>query len=187
MTYNWGLAVDTWYHIAVIRGWGGVASNWALTINGTAVATDTYAGAHSDFADDLEIGALSTTGAVFKGWLDEYRVTKGTARWTANFSPPSSQYPFGDNSGTVYEVETTYTEVALPNLQYVQSADVMYNVHESFVVRKLTRTGHANWAIANVSFTDAPAAWSAGDYPRTTEFYEDRLCFGGSPDQPDTV
>jgi hypothetical protein len=63
----------------------------------------------------------------------------------------------------------------------------MYLVHADFVVRKLVRTAHNNWAISNVTFTDAPAAWSAGDYPRTVTFYEDRFVVGGSPDQPDTI
>ena len=120
------------------------------------------------------------------GYIDEYRVST-TNRWTANFAPPTSAYPYADDSGAVYEVATTYIEEDLPNLHFVQSADTMYIVHKDYVVRTLTRSGHASWAIADVSFTDAPAAWSAGDYPRTVEFFEDRLVFGGSPDQPDTI
>jgi hypothetical protein len=29
------------------------------------------------------------------GWLDEIRVSKGIARWTANFTPPASPYGLG--------------------------------------------------------------------------------------------
>ena len=29
------------------------------------------------------------TGRSFDGWLDGIRITKGAARWTANFTPPT--------------------------------------------------------------------------------------------------
>jgi len=28
----------------------------------------------------------------FTGWMDEFRISKGIARWTANFTPPISEY-----------------------------------------------------------------------------------------------
>ncbi|OEU68389.1 MAG: hypothetical protein BBJ57_02165 [Desulfobacterales bacterium PC51MH44] len=182
----WNPSVDTWYHLAVIRGWAGNANDWAITVDGTSIGTVTDASVVPDSTDPLTIGSGTGAYRLF-GYLDEFRVSKGVARWTANFAPPTSQYPFGDDSGAVYEVATTYIEADLPTLQFVQSADVMYIVHKDYVVRSLTRSDHASWAIANVVFTDPPAAWSANDYPRTVEFYEDRLCFGGSPDQPDTI
>jgi hypothetical protein len=38
---TWAPAVSTWYHVALIRGWGGVATAWAICVNGTAVHTFT--------------------------------------------------------------------------------------------------------------------------------------------------
>ena len=191
---------DTWYHIAIIRGWDEDSDAVAMTLNGVSQAisgTPTVFEADATGVTWPDYTGVVTIGAVYlpteETWLagecfiDELRVSKASARWTANFTPPSYQYPFGDDSGVVYETTTTYTEAMLPDLQYVQSADVMYIVHKDVVVRKLTRSGHVNWTIGDVSFTNAPTAWSAGDYPRTIEFYEDRLVFGGSPDQPDTI
>ena len=186
---SWTPVIDTWYHVAVIRGWGGAANAWMLTVNGVAIGTsNTDAQSLSDLAAAFEVGRgyIVDTNLMY-GYIDEFRVSKDSARWTANFTPPTRQYPDGDSSGTAYTTTSTYTEAMLPDLQFVQSADVMYIVHKDVVVRSLSRSGHVNWAIANVSFTNAPTAWSAGDYPRTIEFYEDRLCFGGSPDQPDTI
>ena len=37
------------------------------------------------------MGAHSDQGYT-DGWLDEVRVSKGIARWTANFTPPTSEY-----------------------------------------------------------------------------------------------
>jgi hypothetical protein len=28
----------------------------------------------------------------FAGWMDEIRMSKGVARWTANFTPPAAPY-----------------------------------------------------------------------------------------------
>lgn len=94
---NWG-AVDvikagsaptdeTWTHFALTRESGTVR----LFIDGTLVGsgTSTY---------DLKSNVTATIGAIvsssygFKGYIDEFRVVKGTAAWTANFTPPTAAY-----------------------------------------------------------------------------------------------
>jgi len=60
--------------------------------------------------------------------------------------------------GTVarcYEFVTTYAAADLEGLQFAQSADVLYVAHPSYPPRKISRTGHAAWTIADVGF-DAP-------------------------------
>jgi len=34
----------------------------------------------------------ATPEQYFNGWLDEFRLSKGIARWTADFTPPSEEY-----------------------------------------------------------------------------------------------
>jgi len=84
-------AINTWYHIAVIRGWGGVTNNWAITLNGTAVVTEMEADDWPNFAAALTIGGRADD-ACLGGWIEEFRVSKGIARWTANFTPPTIPY-----------------------------------------------------------------------------------------------
>ena len=174
-----------WNHVAVIRGWGGAVNSWALCVGGVVVDTATDVLVMQDLTGDLYIGSDGTYA--WKGYMDEFRISKGVARWTTAFVPPTSPYPFGDDSGTTYEIVTNFQPSDLPYLSFVQSADVMYIVHENRAVQALTRTATASWAIANVSFTTAPAAWVSPSYPRTVAFYEDRLVFGGTPNDPDTV
>lgn len=52
----------------------------------------------------------------------------------------------------LYQIITPYAEADLPALNFVQSADVMYLVHPSYAVRKLSRTDHNAWALTTVSF-----------------------------------
>ena len=61
------------------------------------------------------------------------------------------------SSGTTpYEISTTYTAAQLDQIEYVQSADVLYLVHDDHPPRKLSRTGHTSWTITDVDFFDGP-------------------------------
>lgn len=85
-------AVNTWYHIALIRGWGDDNDDWAITVDGTQVGTTvTDATAWPDLDQIIHIGAASAAN-YHDGWIDEYRISKGVARWEANFTPPAKAY-----------------------------------------------------------------------------------------------
>jgi len=91
---------NTWHHISVIRGWGGNANDWAICLDGVQTGdVETASGAWPDFAADFHIGQSTISGTVygFNGWIDEFRVCKGVARWTANFEAPSTPYPDAEN------------------------------------------------------------------------------------------
>ena len=57
---------------------------------------------------------------------------------------------------TPYEIATTYTAAQVDELEFVQSADILYLVHEDHIPRKLSRTGHTAWTITDVDFVDGP-------------------------------
>jgi len=66
------------------------------------------------------------------------------------------------DSGVPYEVATPYsfadlfTSEGLLNLQYAQSADVLYLVHEDHKPKALARTGDTNWTLTDLEFEDGP-------------------------------
>ena len=60
------------------------------------------------------------------------------------------------SGGSPYEISTNITEDKLFEIQFTQSADVMYIVHESLPVQKLSRLGHTNWTLATVDFKNGP-------------------------------
>lgn len=53
---------------------------------------------------------------------------------------------------TPYEITTTYTEEELPELQFVQSNDILYIAHRNHLTAKLSRTSHTSWTLDNVPF-----------------------------------
>jgi hypothetical protein len=81
-----GLATDTWYHLAMSKS----GDDYYFFQNGIQVGSEqTNTRSVDPVGGELMIGALNHT-SVFDGYLDEVRITKGSARWTDNFTPPAS-------------------------------------------------------------------------------------------------
>jgi hypothetical protein len=87
-----GSTVNTsqWYHIAVVRN----GSTITIYRDGVSVGSGTSATAHNpSTTSTLIIGGGSSSGFnnfYFNGYIDDLRVTKGYARYTSNFTPPTS-------------------------------------------------------------------------------------------------
>ena len=60
------------------------------------------------------------------------------------------------SSGSPYEITSPYLEAELFDIKFAQSADIMYITHPSHKTRKLSRTGHTSWSLAEVDFTNGP-------------------------------
>jgi len=91
------LGDDNWHHVAAVRNGTG-AGCLKLYVDGSASALTTIVDLSSssmpDMSYQLTIGRCDSTGneLYFNGWIDEFRLSKGIARWTANFTPPTSEY-----------------------------------------------------------------------------------------------
>ena len=88
---------------------------------------------------------------------------------------------------TAYEIPTTYLEAELPDIAVVQEATTMYIAHNAHAPATLTRSSDTSWALADISFTSAPAAWGTGNYPGAVTMFEQRLIFANAPSNPQTV
>jgi hypothetical protein len=83
------LIVGTWYHLAVVRS----GSNFYLYVNGINVNSSTNTGSlNTTNTVGINIGGQSS-GDYFNGYIDDLRITKGVARYTTNFTPPTSAFP----------------------------------------------------------------------------------------------
>lgn len=84
---DWGtIDLNTWTHYAVVRS----GNTFYLFKNGVQTATWTSTLALMNGTDRLTLGHWNGNG--FVGYLDEIRISKGIARWTAPFTPPLAQY-----------------------------------------------------------------------------------------------
>jgi hypothetical protein len=86
---GWGTqpTQDAWHHLAVVRE----SDVWTIYIDGAVYATGTLAG-YSISKADVYIGQNSTGGERFNGYIDDIRITKGVARYTAPFTAPTTSF-----------------------------------------------------------------------------------------------
>jgi len=86
---------DQWQHFAVVRE----GSTMTLYIDGTARGTGSNS-TDFDRSRPFRLGNFhgsSSGGYQFPGYIDDFRVTKGLARYTSNFTPPSAAHPTSDS------------------------------------------------------------------------------------------
>lgn len=86
------IEINTWYHIAVVHD----DTNDKLMVfqNGVKYGNETASTAinWTNTNEPLNLGYQPGFGRYYDGWLDEVRISKGIARWTENFTPPTREY-----------------------------------------------------------------------------------------------
>jgi hypothetical protein len=130
---------NAWTHVAAVR----VGTAFTLYLNGVSSVTATVS-TNFNQTDQLVIGAGRDTTIPIIGYIADLRVLKGTALYTANFTPTT----------------TTLTAVAntqLLTLQYRRGDNNHRFVDESGIKSLTTRAGNAHQG----SFSPfSPAGWS---------------------------
>jgi hypothetical protein len=89
-SYTVSNLLNTWTHVAITRS----GTTVRMFLNGTLVASGTSSA--SPDLSGLGLGKQlnnSIYHGYFNGYIDEFRVTKGVARYTANFTPATSAFP----------------------------------------------------------------------------------------------
>jgi hypothetical protein len=118
-----GLVVNTWYHIALVRN----GNNWLIFQDGTQCGTtDINANDVHDFTGNLIVGG--TASNYFNGWLDELRISKGIARWTTNFTPPTEEY-----TESITQTITSDAEIAGTVQETINSDAEIINYEGKFI------------------------------------------------------
>ena len=109
----------------------------------------------------------------------------GVAVNTTNFTTFTS----GGTATEIYEIASPYAEADLFDVRFAQSADTMYLVHPSYDIQTLTRTDHNAWTFATLSITGSPnpALSGTNNRPSVVSFFEQRLVFGNTNNNPQTL
>ena len=80
------LTAQTWQHIAVVRSGGTIA----FYVDGISRGTTSNSNSIGSVRD-LYIGRQSGQNRYFKGYIQDVRITKGLARYTNTFTPPTGE------------------------------------------------------------------------------------------------
>lgn len=114
ITFAWNPAANTWYHLAIVKDG---KNGYMAFVNGTQVGTtQVNTTTIPNFAGSFYIGRVidvNNTTNYHNGWIDEFRLSKGIARWTSNFTPPTQEYATADpgNMGIgAYKYKVTFID-----------------------------------------------------------------------------
>lgn len=99
---------DAWHHVAITRQ----GNTFRMFIDGLLQASTTFSGAfNGTTAVSMGLGgAPGYTSNCMTGYVDDFRVTNGSARYVDNFTPPTTPHP--DSQGSV-PVDAHFANVAL--------------------------------------------------------------------------
>jgi hypothetical protein len=83
---SWSPSTGIWYHIAISRASG----TYRFFVNGTVTGSGSDSTNITWGTNNFYVGSASDGGLQLNGYIDDLRITKGYARYTANFTAPTS-------------------------------------------------------------------------------------------------
>jgi hypothetical protein len=150
----------------VMRLAGGAAGVGARTQGIAYVGTAQYTLSFTVATNTCEYRIGTTSGGT--------EIASGTGAIganTVNFTPTTAgtvyiQFRNANNNNSdvdsvslnnpVYQIDNPYSQGDIEDVKYVQSYDYLFFVHSSYTPRQLTRSGHAQWTMSAITFTDGP-------------------------------
>jgi hypothetical protein len=92
-----------WHHLAFVR-WDNIIK---LFIDGMLEDQNSFAGTVNNSANALSVGRLGEVASpTWQGWIDEFRISVGVARWRETFTPPGTAYGVGGIPCGLYSART---------------------------------------------------------------------------------
>lgn len=93
-------ATGTWYHLALT--WDG--TTYRVFVGGILEISVTSSTGVFGTSQGIRVGAWGAASYSFNGWIDEFRLQKGEAVWTENFTPPTSPYGTRATGGIITHI-----------------------------------------------------------------------------------
>ena len=83
-----------WHHVAVVQNGGTIK----VYVDGAEEESASYSTAITTEEDNfLRVGSLGNGDGVFKGYIEEFRISKGVARYTGAFTPATAAFSNDDS------------------------------------------------------------------------------------------
>jgi hypothetical protein len=135
------LDLNEWQHIAVVRE----GNSLRYFKNGIASGTAPISGTFFNSTRNLNIGAYKDGGQTLQGSLDEIRISKGIARYTADFVPEITEYTSPsaataswtmftniESNDVSLSLANSWEDIDLSTIAPGATAVIMYALHDSF-------------------------------------------------------
>ena len=103
-------SIDVWNHVAFVRN----GDNWMSFINGVKDIDETVSGSVTNKSESKRIGKWGngSYGMGSDDYIDDFRWTKGTARWTSNFNVNDTLNATGTLISTAQTANSAQTKVS---------------------------------------------------------------------------
>jgi len=87
------ISTNTWYHVALVFD----GTDLVFYVDGSALQTysNHAANLQTNGYENIAIGGYYSTSYVMDGRIEDFRITKGVARYTGTFTPPTEALPQG--------------------------------------------------------------------------------------------
>lgn len=115
------ISTGTWYHVALCRE----TNTWSGFFNGTRSFSATDTDGFANLAAPLIIGQLNSN-YYWNGWMDEIRISKGTARYSgATYTVPSAAFSVATSSELKVRDEAgNITTLSPHNFELIPSSNI---------------------------------------------------------------
>jgi hypothetical protein len=160
VSFGGTLRVGQWHHLALVRN----GNTYTPYFNGVAGTTTTNASAINDAAVNKFIGSATTGTAAINGYLSDFRVVKGTAVYTANFTPPTAPLTAITNTSllTNFTNAGIYDATSKNDLETVGNAQIS-TAQSKFGGSSMYFDGTGDYLLFNAATTNL-YAFGTGDF-----------------------
>ena len=122
-----------WHHVAIVRN----SNTFTIYQDGVAVATTTDSDAMPDYTVGPTIGEGSVvTDGNLTGYMDEIRFSKGVARYTANFTPDTTEFSSDANTSLLI-----HSNAAMGNTTFTDSSSAGLTITNTDTVHVAQKIG----------------------------------------------
>jgi hypothetical protein len=159
-TSTFTLLLNQWQHIAAVRN----GNIFTIYVNGISIASTTNSSSLYDATNSFTIGAESNTPSqYFQGYISNLRVVKGTAVYTANFTPGTTPLTAIANTSLLTCQSNRFVDNSTNNFAITRTGDVSVQAFSPFAPT-------ASYAAANVggsAYFDGSGDYLAYSNPST--------------------
>jgi hypothetical protein len=153
------LVVNQWYHIAATRS----GSTIRAFVNGSQVGSATFSGTIDTRTGGWKIGSSYTGTENFSGYITDSRIVKGTAVYTAAFTPPTAPLTAITNTSLLLNFTNAgiYDATSKNDLETVGNAQIS-NTTAKFGSTSMYFDGTGDWLLNQSPIP--PTTFGSGDF-----------------------